>query len=100
MQVGFFLDGFRRILLRLGMKRETVNALQLPFSFIYAGLTGFSVSVVRSLVQKLLAQQGLTRLDNFALTLMVLFILMPNFSSDSRRCLVLRLCLFDFYDGF
>ena len=79
MQVGFFLDGFRRILLRLGMKRETVNALQLPFSFIYAGLTGFSVSVVRSLVQKLLAQQGLTRLDNFALTLMVLFIIMPNF---------------------
>ena len=79
MQVGFFLDGFRRILLRLGMKRETVNALQLPFSFIYAGLTGFSVSVVRSLVQKLLAQQGLTRLDNFALTLMILFIIMPNF---------------------
>ena len=79
MQVGFFLNGFRRILLRLGIKRETVNALQLPFSFIYAGLTGFSVSVVRSLVQKLLTQQGLTRLDNFALTLMVLFILMPNF---------------------
>lgn len=52
MQVGFFIDKFRWMLLRLGLTRETVDKLQIPFSIFYAGLTGFSVSVVRSLVQK------------------------------------------------
>lgn len=79
MQVGYFMDGFRRILLRCGLKIESVNWLQLLFSFIYAGLTGFSVSVVRSLVQKLLSQFGVTKLDNFALTIALLSLLMPNF---------------------
>lgn len=79
MQVGYFMDGFRRILLKSGLKRETVDWIQLPFSFIYAGLTGFSVSVVRSLVQKLLSQFGVTKLDNFALTIMLLAMFMPNF---------------------
>ncbi|KXT82556.1 Late competence protein ComEC, DNA transport [Streptococcus sp. DD11] len=78
MQVAYFADGFRRILLRLGLKMETVHLLQLPFFLIYAGLTGFSVSVVRSLLQKLLAQLGLKGPDNVAVTLLILFILMPN----------------------
>lgn len=79
MQVGFFLEAFRKILLRLGLTVEQVNLLQYPFSLLYAGLTGFSVSVVRSLVQKLLGQAGLKGLDNFALTLVVLSLFMPNF---------------------
>ena len=79
MQVGFFMDAFRKILLRIGLRMETVDWLQFPLSFIYAGLTGFSVSVVRSLVQKLLSQFGVRRLDNFALTMMVLMFLMPSF---------------------
>ena len=79
MQVGFFMDVFRKILLRIGLRMETVDWLQFPLSFVYAGLTGFSVSVVRSLVQKLLSQFGVRRLDNFAMTVMVLMFLMPSF---------------------
>ena len=79
MQVGFFMDAFRKILLRIGLRMETVDWLQFPLSFVYAGLTGFSVSVVRSLVQKLLSQFGVRRLDNFAITMLVLMLLMPSF---------------------
>ena len=79
MQVGFFMDGFKKLLLRLGLTQEKLNWLIYPFSLIYAGLTGFSASVIRSLLQKLLAQHGVKGLDNFALTVLVLFIIMPNF---------------------
>ena len=79
MQVGFFMDGFKKLLLRLGLIQEKLKWLIYPFSLIYAGLTGFSASVIRSLLQKLLAQHGVKGLDNFALTVLVLFIVMPNF---------------------
>ena len=79
MQVGFFMDGFKKLLLRLGLTQEKLKWLTYPFSLIYAGLTGFSASVIRSLLQKLLAQHGVKGLDNFALTVLVLFIVMPNF---------------------
>ena len=79
MQVGFFMDAFKKLLLRLGLTQEKLKLLTYPFSLIYAGLTGFSASVIRSLLQKLLAQHGIKGLDNFALTVLVLFIIMPNF---------------------
>ncbi len=79
MQVDFFMEGFRKLLLRLGFTQEMVRKCQYPFSFFYAGMTGFSVSVVRSLVQKLLSQHGITKLDNFALTMMILSLIMPSF---------------------
>ncbi|ORO42476.1 DNA internalization-related competence protein ComEC/Rec2 [Streptococcus oralis subsp. tigurinus] len=79
MQVGFFMDGFKKLLLRLGLTQEKLKWLTYLFSLLYAGLTGFSASVIRSLLQKLLAQHGVKGLDNFALTVLVLFIVMPNF---------------------
>lgn len=79
MQVGFFMDAFKKLLLRLGLTQEKWKWLAYPFSLVYAGLTGFSASVIRSLLQKLLAQHGVKGLDNFALTVLVLFIVMPNF---------------------
>lgn len=79
MQVGFFMDAFKKLLLRLGLTQEKWKWLAYPFSLVYAGLTGFSASVIRSLLQKLLAQHGVKSLDNFALTVLVLFIIMPNF---------------------
>ena len=79
MQVGFFMDAFKKLLLRLGLTQEKLKWMTYPFSLIYAGLTGFSASVIRSLLQKLLAQHGYKGLDNFALTVLVLFIIMPNF---------------------
>ena len=79
MQVGFFMNAFKKSLLRLGLTQEKFKWLAYPFSLVYAGLTGFSTSVIRSLLQKLLAQHGFKSLDNFALTILVLFIVMPNF---------------------
>ena len=79
MQVGFFMDAFKKLLLRLGLTQEMFKWTAYPFSLVYAGLTGFSASVIRSLLQKLLAQHGFKSLDNFALTVLVLFIVMPNF---------------------
>ena len=79
MQVGFFMNAFKKFFLRLGMSQENLKWLVYPFSLVYSGLTGFSASVIRSLLQKLLAQHGFKGLDNFALTVLVLFIVMPNF---------------------
>ena len=79
MQVGFFMNAFKKSLLRLGLTQEKFKWLAYPFSLVYAGLTGFSASVIRSLLQKLLAQHGIKSLDNFAMTVLVLFIVMPNF---------------------
>ena len=79
MQVGFFMDAFKKLLLRLGLTQEKFKWLAHPFSLVYAGLTGFPASVIRSLLQKLLAQHGFKSLDNFALTILILFLIMPNF---------------------
>ena len=79
MQVGFFMNAFKKSLLRLSLTQEKFKWLAYPFSLFYAGLTGFSASVIRSLLQKLVAQHGFKSLDNFALTILVLFLIMPNF---------------------
>ena len=79
MQVGFFMNAFKKSLLRLGLTQEKFKWLAYPFSLFYAGLTGFSASVIRSLLQKLLAQHDFKSLDNFALTILILFFIMPNF---------------------
>ncbi len=41
MQVGFFINGIRKALLRLGILQETVDIWMVPISLVYAGLTGF-----------------------------------------------------------
>lgn len=102
MQVGFFIDKFRWILLRLGLTKETVDKLQIPFSIFYAGLTGFSVSVVRSLVQKILGNMGLRKLDNFAVTVFVCLLMLPRFLLTAGGVLTITyaflLTVFDFED--
>ena len=79
MQVGFFMNAFKKSLLRLGLTQEKFKWLAYPFSLFYAGMTGFSASVIRSLLQKILAQHGFKSLDNFALTILILCLIMPNF---------------------
>lgn len=102
MQVGFFIDKFRWILLRLGLTKETVDKLQIPFSLVYAGLTGFSVSVVRSLVQKILGNMGLRKLDNVAVTVFVCLLMLPCFPLTAGGVLTFTyaflLTVFDFED--
>ncbi|MFC4651990.1 DNA internalization-related competence protein ComEC/Rec2 [Lactococcus nasutitermitis] len=75
-QVNFFIDWFRKILLRLGLRQDYVKLLQLPFSIFYAFMTGMSISVIRALLQKNLPARGLT---NFSLTFFLLFIVNSNF---------------------
>ncbi|HEM5602674.1 TPA: DNA internalization-related competence protein ComEC/Rec2 [Streptococcus suis] len=102
MQVGFFIDKFRWILLRLGLTKETVDKLQIPFSLVYASLIGFSVSVVRSLVQKILGNLGLRKLDNFAVTVFVCLLILPRFLLTAGGVLTFTyaflLTVFDFED--
>ncbi|MDG3132226.1 DNA internalization-related competence protein ComEC/Rec2 [Streptococcus suis] len=102
MQVGFFVEIFRWFLLRLGVTKETVDFLQFPFSVVYAALTGFSVSVVRSLIQKLLRNMGLRKLDNFAMTVFICFFILPHFLLTAGGVLTftysLLLTVFDFED--
>ncbi|HEM5188987.1 TPA: DNA internalization-related competence protein ComEC/Rec2 [Streptococcus suis] len=102
MQVGFFIDKFRWILLRLGLTKEAVDKLQIPFSLFYAGLTGFSVSVVRSLVQKILGNLGLRKLDNFAVTVFICLLILPRFLLTAGGVLTFTyaflLTVFDFED--
>ena len=58
MQVGFFHQWDSKGLLRLGILQETVDIWMVPISLVYAGLTGFSVSVVRSLLQRSSLKRG------------------------------------------
>lgn len=79
MQVGFFIGLFRYCLLRCGILREHFRYCLVPFSVLYAGLTAFSISVVRSLIQAMLSQFGFSKWDNLGVTALVLFITAPHF---------------------
>ncbi|MGT2965073.1 DNA internalization-related competence protein ComEC/Rec2 [Streptococcus acidominimus] len=102
MQVSFFVQTFRYPFLRLGVKKEVVDWLQIPFSFMYAGLTGFSVSVNRSLLQKIFSNMGMRSLENIACTLILSFLLMPHFLQTAGGVLsfayAFLLTVFDFDD--
>jgi competence protein ComEC len=52
LHVMFFLTLFRYLLLRLGVNLEVTLILQLLASFLYAGMAGFAVSLLRGLFQK------------------------------------------------
>ena len=64
MQVGFFLGWFRYGLLRLGLPKDYLFIILLPFSLCYGLMTGWTASVLRSLIQSLLAEFGIKKLDN------------------------------------
>lgn len=74
MHVNFFVDKIRKILLRCGLTQETVKIMLLPLCFFYGAMAGFSVSVIRALIQKNLSFKTL---DNLAMALMIVMFLMP-----------------------
>ena len=102
MQVGFFWGWFRYGLLRLGLPKDYLFIVLLPFSLCYGLMTGWTASVLRSLVQSLLAEFGIKKLDNMGLTLLLLFLLLPHFLLTVGGVLscsyAFLLCLFDFED--
>ncbi|WP_019785218.1 DNA internalization-related competence protein ComEC/Rec2 [Streptococcus sobrinus] len=79
MQVDFFIGLYRKFLLRLGLRRDWVDILQVPFSVFYAGMTGYAPSVLRSLLQSFWGNLELKRLDNLAFSIFCMFLLRPNF---------------------
>lgn len=99
MQVGFFLGWFRYGLLRLGLPKDYLFIILLPFSLCYGLMTGWTASVLRSLVQSLLAEFGIKKLDNMGITLLLL---LPHFLLTVGGVLscsyAFLLCLFDFED--
>ena len=76
MQVNFFVDWLRKILLRLGMTKENFRLFQIPFSIFYAFITGLSFPVLRALLQKNIPLKGS---ENFAATFFVLLLISPKF---------------------
>ena len=100
MQVGFFLGWFRYGLLRLGLPKDYLFIILLPFSLCYGLLTGWTASVLRSLIQSLLAEFGIKKLDNMGITLLLLFLFLPHFLLTVGGVLscsyAFLLCLFDF----
>ena len=102
MQVGFFLGWFRYGLLRLGLPKDYLFIILLPFSLCYGLMTGWTASVLRSLIQSLLAEFGIKKLDNMGITLLLLFLLLPHFLLTVGGVLscsyAFLLCLFDFED--
>ena len=102
MQVGFFLGWFRYGPLRLGLPKDYLFIVLLPFSLCYGLMTGWTASVLRSLVQSLLAEFGIKKLDNMGITLLLLFLLLPHFLLTVGGVLscsyAFLLCLFDFED--
>ena len=100
MQVGFFLGWFRYGLLRLGLPKNYILAILLPFSIFYGLMTGWTASVLRSLIQSLLAECGIKKLNNMGITLLLLFLVLPHFLLTVGGVLscsyAFLLCLFDF----
>nr|OTO10283.1 hypothetical protein A5880_000967 [Enterococcus sp. 4G2_DIV0659] len=83
MHVTFFVGCFRYFILRSGVSVERLFGLQFLFSIIYAGLTGFSVSVVRALIQSMISLSNkqfkwrLSALDCWSLTLLIALVIKP-----------------------
>ena len=100
MQVGFFLGWFRYGLLRLGLPKDYLFIILLPFSLCYGLMTGWTASVLRSLIQSLLAEFGIKKMDNMGITLLLLFLFLPHFLLTVGGVLscsyAFLLCLFDF----
>ncbi|WP_115242966.1 DNA internalization-related competence protein ComEC/Rec2 [Streptococcus uberis] len=79
MQVSFFLNLLRKGLILSWIPRDFYPILELCFSIIYAGLTGYSISVLRSLLQRNLANMGLKGSTNLCLTFLLMFLISPFF---------------------
>ncbi len=77
MQVNFFIELLRNILLRLGLSRKLVYFIQIPFSIFYAFLTGLSLSILRALLQKNIPIKNSS--DRFSITFLLLMIFSPYF---------------------
>ncbi|MTD38741.1 DNA internalization-related competence protein ComEC/Rec2 [Erwinia sp. CPCC 100877] len=83
MHVAFFIGCFRYICLRSKITVEQLFWLQLIASIVYAGMTGFSISVLRALIYSMLRlgnsqyKWRLSTLDCWALTLFSGLLLNP-----------------------
>lgn len=79
MHVGFFFNNFRKVLIKISIPQEYFPGIELLFSIFYAAITGYSISVLRSLSQRNLSNLKVSKEDNIAFTVFILFVFSPNF---------------------
>lgn len=83
MHVTFFIGWFRYFFLRIGVTIERLFGVQLLFCLVYAGMTGFSISVVRALVQSTISLSNrqfkwyLSALDCWSVSLIIVLLFNP-----------------------
>lgn len=82
MQVAFFTKLYRRCLARFGLTKESLNQLQWFFTVVYAGLTGWSPSVLRALAQQQLALLGLRGMQQFWSLILLIATFAPQYFQD------------------
>ena len=96
----FALSGMQVGFLRLGLPKNYILAILLPFSIFYGLMTGWTASVLRSLIQSLLAECGIKKLNNMGITLLLFFLVLPHFLLTVGGVLscsyAFLLCLFNF----
>lgn len=79
MHVSFFLNLFRKLLIKLAIPQEYFPAIEFFFSIFYAAMTGYSISVLRSLTQRNLSNIQVRKEDNISFTVFFLFLITPNY---------------------
>lgn len=103
MHVTFFLNKFRFFLLKLNITKEKVFWIELLFCFLYAGMTGTSISVIRALCQssiKLFNRRfdfGLSQLDCWSCTLLICLLFSPYLLFSAGAQLSFGLSFFILY---
>ena len=98
-RLDFFLAGFAMDFSVWGFPNY-ILAILLPFSIFYGLMTGWTASVLRSLIQSLLAECGIKKLNNMGITLLLFFLVLPHFLLTVGGVLscsyAFLLCLFNF----
>ncbi|MFR3178466.1 MAG: ComEC/Rec2 family competence protein [Streptococcus sp.] len=96
----FLLAGFAMDFSVWGFPKNYILAILLPFSIFYGLMTGWTASVLRSLIQILLAECGIKKLNNMGITLLLFFLVLPHFLLTVGGVLscfyAFLLCLFNF----
>lgn len=78
MHVQFFSGLVETLFLGLGIRKDRLVWLLSPLEIVYAGLTGWSVSVCRSVIQFILVKFELKSWDNLGITILLFLIFRPS----------------------
>ena len=92
-RLDFFLAGFAMDFFVWVFPKIYILAILLPFSIFYSLMTGWTASVLRSLIQSLLAECGIKKSEQYGHNAASIISSLASFSFNGRRCFKLFLCL-------